>query len=1038
MHPSTTRAGSGGSSGAHHTRSAPPLYLPPTHIPDDMPLDVAQSFFTHYPLEGGLPYRLRSRAQITTYAGIALVIPDDEWHEVPALGERVCQEVDDFHSIIALIDAITNEMGTFVPAKRAFHLPPSLFAEVPVLMAIYNTHTGMSENVLVHFQGARAYLQHISSFEEKGHTHDPCEQPDVIAVGASLIAAGSLSTTHPRDEVYLPADSNRAIWTPFWECYSTGHTFKRILAIAQRNAHLFDEVAAGDGNDPRNVPNSWRLWPSVLSDLSPPRWLTEHRLRAAVPHNLESGRYAYQLIRFTDPYHGDFVMRHYYHTLSPCIRKGRAHTRRRRRRAPVARPCGPPPKRAIGCQLPEWLVALDPDKPPPSALSPFPLPAHRRPAPQHAAHPPPTSRPARVRFWTTARRPSTHPQTIAVGCSSSSTSICAHPRRCINTRAGPQWVERRKIVPTRGRSLLADPRQPSLPIPVSDAEAPTPGLQTSGRRSDPAMDFIAGSINTRMMVGSTSTRMIGTTQTHFHLPPRHCLVWFSPITSAASAWFHQPGLSTLGLGDHRHTVLISVVVCSGMTYNDRNQDSPPITSDPVSIRVPYSLTSSLAPPTPYCPHLLLSSQSSQAYLDAPFSGGTRVNIPHRDSHMPTLWRVNRHPTIPLDARVDGCLMFWMNTKKDVLGALYSYLKAVDIPEGSREAMQSCTFAFRRLELGPPVARESSGDAVSVVPRSSCSARPIPLLSALPEYSVNRAGYLALDPYWYVFAQDINGSHDPKDDVLQLWLIARSGMPDWVFQRFRLARNTDLGPAEERAPNKLHKVNGEFTQEGVHYERSPLANSLKKNDRAYPLTMSHEQTRKLSGPCVGTKFEEEVSEHNKLRSETVAMNLVSTQPASQGSKQMKAELGRVGGKHFDSHDTAGGIISMITDSDINSDMEDWGWFAICDLGIVIELWEFIVANFCGLHFHGRFAPTAKPAAAVVIMIDHVTAMTQGCFTSVYGRVPDVSSHFRPVRHSCQPPVIFGRSSSGGTAGNLLGLSKPAGGPLPSIPSPSHQF
>ncbi|KAI1782626.1 hypothetical protein LXA43DRAFT_1103646 [Ganoderma leucocontextum] len=296
----------------------------------------------------------------------------------------------------------------------------------------------------------------------------------------------------------------------------------------------------------------------------------------------------------------------------------------------------------------------------------------------------------------------------------------------------------------------------------------------------------------------------------------------------------------------------------------------------------------------------------------------------------------------------------MNTKEDVLGALYSYLKAVDISEGSCEAMQS-------------------------------------------------AGYLALDLYWYVFARDINGSHDPKDDVLQLWLIARSGMPDWVFQRFRLARDTDLGPAEECTPNKPRKVNGEFTQEGVHYEWSPLANSLEKNDRTYPLTMSYEQTRKLSGPCVGTKFEEEVSEHNKLCSETVTaaaevvmcslnvappqikehldkqanllnvpsvgstrntafpfmqINLVSTQPAGQESKQMKAELGRVGGKHFDSHDTAGGITSMITDSDIDSDTEDWGWFAICDLGIVIELREFIVANFCGLRFHGGFAPTAK--------------------------------------------------------------------------------
>ncbi|KAI1785147.1 hypothetical protein LXA43DRAFT_1118281 [Ganoderma leucocontextum] len=481
MHPSTTRAGTGGSSGAHNTRSAPPLYLPPTHIPTDMPLDVAQSVFTHYPLEGGLPYRLRSRAQITMYARIALCIPHDEWHTIPALGERVCQEVDDTHALIALIDAITNEMGTFVPAKRAFHLPPSLFAEVPVLMAIYNTHTEMSTNVLVHFQGARTYIQHYTSFEDRGHTHDPCERPEIIAVGANLIAAGSLSQTHPRDEVYLPADSNRAIWTPFWECFSTGHAYRHILAIAQRNARLFDEVAANDGNDPQTVPNSWRLWLSVHSDLSPPRWLTEHRIHAAVPHDLEPGRYAYRLVSFTDPYHGDFVVRQYYHTLSPCTRKGRVHTHRRRHRAPAAPPTVPPPNRAIGCQLPEWPVALDPDKPPPSALSP--LPTHCTPPPPGAAtYSTPTTDvtscasafgPQHVDHRHTHRRLQRAARLYQ--------PASARHRRCIDTRAGPQWVERRKIVPTRGRSLPAGPRSSSS-IPASDAEAPPPGLQMSGRQ----------------------------------------------------------------------------------------------------------------------------------------------------------------------------------------------------------------------------------------------------------------------------------------------------------------------------------------------------------------------------------------------------------------------------------------------------------------------------------------------------------------------------------------------------------------------------
>ena len=46
----------------------------------------------------------------------------------------------------------------------------------------------------------------------------------------------------------------------------------------------------------------------------------------------------------------------------------------------------------------------------------------------------------------------------------------------------------------------------------------------------------------------------------------------------------------------------------------------------------------------------------------------------------------------------------------------------------------------------------------------------------------------------------------------------------------------------------------------------------------------------------------------------------------------------------------------------------------------------------------------PAAPyVVIMILHVTAMTQGCFTSGYGRVPDVSLLLRGFRGSHQPPA-----------------------------------
>ncbi|PIL25515.1 hypothetical protein GSI_12426 [Ganoderma sinense ZZ0214-1] len=169
-------------------------------------------------------------------------------------------------------------------------------------------------------------------------------------------------------------------------------------------------------------------------------------------------------------------------------------------------------------------------------------------------------------------------------------------------------------------------------------------------------------------------------------------------------------------------------------------------------------------------------------------------------------------------------------------------------------------------------------------------------------------------------------------------------------------------------------------------------------------MSYEQTRKLSGPCIGTKFQDEISTHNELRAETVAaaaevamwsldaappqlkerldeqanllnvprvgcerntafpfmqMNIVSTQPAGQAGTKIKRELGKVGGKHSDTHDAAGGITTMITDSDIDPETEEWGWFVICDLGVAVELRRLIMVNFCGLREHGGFAPTAKP-------------------------------------------------------------------------------
>ena len=85
-------------------------------------------------------------------------------------------------------------------------------------------------------------------------------------------------------------------------------------------------------------------------------------------------------------------------------------------------------------------------------------------------------------------------------------------------------------------------------------------------------------------------------------------------------------------------------------------------------------------------------------------------------------------------------------------------------------------------------------------------------------------------------------------------------------------DSDLDPVNTHTPNKLQKEHGSFTQEGVRYEQSTHTNSLDKNNCAYPLTMSYEQTCNLSGPCAGTKDKQEISKHNKLWADTVAVSI----------------------------------------------------------------------------------------------------------------------------------------------------------------------
>ena len=118
--------------------------------------------------------------------------------------------------------------------------------------------------------------------------------------------------------------------------------------------------------------------------------------------------------------------------------------------------------------------------------------------------------------------------------------------------------------------------------------------------------------------------------------------------------------------------------------------------------------------------------------------------------------------------------------------------------------------------------------------------------------------------------------------------------------------------------------------------------------AAPIQMKErldEQANLLNMPRVG-------SEQNSAFP-FMQLNIVSTQPAGHAGgcsiigpcqlmlntftllgDKISEERGKVGGKHFDTHDAAGGTTSMITDSDIDPETEDWGWFVVCDLGVAV--------------------------------------------------------------------------------------------------------
>ena len=118
-----------------------PQYTPPGHIPPDLPAVLAVWVFTHYTLRGEWPYRPHSRAHITVLAQMAVTATamGHNFRNFPAFGEWLCSHHDiSSIDVMHIIASIYDNCRAFPTIGNAFQLPPSIFAEVPVLVGIYN------------------------------------------------------------------------------------------------------------------------------------------------------------------------------------------------------------------------------------------------------------------------------------------------------------------------------------------------------------------------------------------------------------------------------------------------------------------------------------------------------------------------------------------------------------------------------------------------------------------------------------------------------------------------------------------------------------------------------------------------------------------------------------------------------------------------------------------------------------------------------------------------------------------------------------
>ena len=314
-----------------------------------------------------MPYVPRSRALISVLARSRLhATTEPVFCEMPALGEGACANRG--LSELDQLSMYTYELGpdAFLPVGKAFKLPKSIFAEVPVILGIFDHDSFTRVNLPFPFWAACAIIEHFAPLQESfdpedDHGEDPL-WVTIVAVGYQVINAG-MPAHWDQDEV-LPTNDNRSLWTRFWERYGQFDSYFQLLSIAKWNARHLRGVALRFALPPSNPAiRCWDLWPSFHADCGPPPWLT--KLIHRVPPE-GSASYPHKITTISCPYHGEIVVRQHYHPGFEVTRRSTSKRKRIRFHGPP-HPF-PPPTRTVGCFLPKWLIALDPDKPPPEKL----------------------------------------------------------------------------------------------------------------------------------------------------------------------------------------------------------------------------------------------------------------------------------------------------------------------------------------------------------------------------------------------------------------------------------------------------------------------------------------------------------------------------------------------------------------------------------------------------------------------------------------------------------------------------------------------